>query len=219
MRDQENLSYRRLRDFPGPRPWIRSRHGPVVDLSLACRSCLAGVADAPFSGGRSARPRRRRNLGFIWPICNTGDRHTGSGFSDAAFGYHRTISLCPKSDIRGGCEHHPWSGLDLRERQAARIRRACLAFLSPRCADLRRTNPNGEFWFRVRGLLCRGPAVDSPPHPMDSSSGRVKAYGEAGQTGVGGDYSLLVAQRRPITLGGHLDARHVNLEGSPDRYR
>src|SRR5215813_1300097 len=51
MRDQENLSYRRLRDFPGPRPWIRSRHGPVVDLSLACRSCLAGVADALFSGG------------------------------------------------------------------------------------------------------------------------------------------------------------------------
>jgi hypothetical protein len=33
---------------------------------------------------------------------------------------------------------------------------------------------------------------------MDSSSGRVKAYGEAGQTGVGGNYSLLVAQRLPI---------------------
>ena len=161
-------------------------------------AALLGLPMLRFFGGRSARPRRRRNLGFIWPICNTGDRHTGSGFSDAAFGCHRTISLCPKSDIRGSCEHYPWSGLDLRERQPVRIRRACLAFFSPRCADLRRTNPNGEFWFRVRGLLCRGPAVDSPPHPMDSSSGRVKAYGEAGQTGVRGNYSLLVARRLPI---------------------
>ena len=46
-------------------------------------------------------------------------------------------------------------------------------FFSPRSADLRRTNPNGEFWFRLRGLLCRGPALDSPPHPLDCSSGRV----------------------------------------------
>jgi hypothetical protein len=171
MRDQENLSYRRLGDFPGPRPWNVGGRGPVVDLSLACRSCLAGVAGAPFCRRRSARPRRRRRPGFIWPICNTGDRHAGSGFSDAAFGCHRTISLCPKSDIRGGCEHHPWSGLDPRERQAARIRRASMAFFSPRCADLRRTNPKSEFRFRVLGLLCRGPAVDSPSHPMDRSSG------------------------------------------------
>jgi hypothetical protein len=77
-------------------------------------------------------------------------------------------------------------------------------FFSPRCADLRRTNPNGEFWFRVRGLLCRGPAVDSPPHPMDSSSGRVKAYGETGQTGVGGNYSLLVAKGRVIACAASL---------------
>ena len=163
-------------------------------------AALLGLPMLRFFGGRSARPRRRRNLGFIWPICNTGDRHTGSGFSDAAFGCHRTISLCPKSDIRGGCEHHPWSGLDLRERQAARIRRACLAFLSPRCADLRRTNPNGEFWFRLRGLLCRGPAVDSPPHPLDCSSGRVTPTVEEASPALE-NYSLLVAQRLRIPSG------------------
>src|SRR5215471_9449901 len=72
MRDQESLSNRRLDGFPGPRPWIRGRNGPVVDLLLACRSRPAGIAGASSSRRRSPRPRRRRPLGFIWPICNTG---------------------------------------------------------------------------------------------------------------------------------------------------
>ena len=173
MRGQENLGYHRLGDFPGPGPWIRGRDSPMVDLSLAGRSCFAGVAGTPFRRRRSARPRRHRAFGFIWSICNTGDRHTGPGFSDAAVGCHRTISLCPESNVRGGCQHHTWSGLGPRERRVARIWRACLASVSSLRADLRRTNSKSEIRFRVRHLLCRGPAVDSPSHPMDSLSGRV----------------------------------------------
>ena len=93
--------------------------------------------------------------------------------SDEAFGCHWTLSLCPKSDVSGGCERHPWSGLDPRKRRAAPIRRACLASVSLLCTYLRGTNPKSEFWFRLRDLLCRGPAVDSPSHAVDLSSGRI----------------------------------------------
>ena len=80
MRDQENLGYRWLGDFSGPRSWIRGRDGPVVDLALACRRCVSGVPGIPFRRWRSARSRRRRALGFIWPICGTGNRHACSVF-------------------------------------------------------------------------------------------------------------------------------------------
>ena len=59
-----------------------------------------------------------------------------------------------KSDVRGSCQRHSWSGLDPRKHPATRIRRGCLVSVSLICADLRRTNPKSDFWLRVHDLLC-----------------------------------------------------------------
>ena len=155
MRDQESLSNRRLGGFPGPRPWIRGRNGPVVDLSLACRSRPAGIAGASSSRRRSPRPWRHRSLGFIWPICNTGDRHARSGFSDAAFGCHRTLSLCPKSDVVAVVSAILGQGLILGNIQLLEyggvvwflFHLFVLIYEEP-------TLTKSDLWLRVHDLLC-----------------------------------------------------------------
>ena len=112
-----------------------------------CRNRLVGAATSPFCWRRSACLRRHRPPGFIRPIRDTRDRHASSRFSHPSFGCHGTISLCPESHVRGGCEHHPWSGFDLRKCKAVAIRWACLASVSPLCAGLRRAHAKSEFWF------------------------------------------------------------------------
>lgn len=50
-------------------------------------------------------------LRFVRPIRSAGPGHTGAGLPNPPFGYYWPVSLRPKSDLRGGGEHHSRSGL------------------------------------------------------------------------------------------------------------